>query len=57
MRKEYEVTCEVNMCADHVEKVKVTSNLPTKAVKLAENKLKKDGHFHVKVLSYKEVIA
>ena len=48
MRKEFEVTCEVDMDATKIIKVKVTTNLMKKACKLAEDKLKKDGHFHVK---------
>lgn len=55
MRKDYEVTCEVDMCANHIKKVRVTTNLPAKAAKLAEEKLKKDGHFYVSVLSCKEI--
>lgn len=55
MRKDYEVTCEVDMCAERVEKVRVTTNLEVKAIKLAEEKLKKDGHFYVSILSCKEI--
>lgn len=55
MIKKYEVTCEVDMCADHIEKVKVTTNLPAKAIKLAEEKLKKDGHFLVSIINCKEI--
>lgn len=55
MRKDYEVTCEVDMCAECIEKVKVTTNLPAKAAKLAEEKLKKDGHFYVFIISCKEI--
>ena len=35
MRKEYEVTCQVDMCAERVEKVRVTTNLEAKAIRLA----------------------
>ena len=38
MRKEYEVTCQVDMCAERVEKVRVTTNLEAKAVRLAIEK-------------------
>ena len=55
MRKEYEVTCQVDMCAERVEKVRVTTNLEAKAIKLAEEKLKKAGHFHVSIIRCKEV--
>ena len=55
MRKTYEVTCEVNMCAEHIEKVKVVTNLSDKAAKLAKEKLKKAGYFHVSVIGCKEV--
>ena len=55
MRKDYEVTCEVDMCAERIEKVRVTTNLPAKAAKLAEEKLKKDGHFYVSIIRCKEV--
>ena len=55
MRKDYEVTCQVDMCAERVEKVRVTTNLEAKAIRLAEEKLKKNGHFHVSVISCKEV--
>lgn len=55
MRKDYEVICQVDMCAERIEKVRVTTNLPAKAAKLAEEKLKKDGHFYVSILSCKEV--
>lgn len=41
MRKDYEVTCQVDMCAERVGKVRVTTNLEAKAIKLAEEKLKK----------------
>ena len=49
MRKDYEVTCEVDMCAERIEKVRVTTNLPAKAAKLAEEKLKKDGNCYVSI--------
>ena len=55
MRKDYEVTCQVDMCAERVEKVRVTTNLEAKAIKLAEEKLKKAGHFHVSIIRCKEV--
>ena len=55
MRKEYEVTCQVNMCADRIEKVRVTTNLEAKAIRLAEEKLKKNGYFHVSAIRCKEV--
>ena len=55
MRKEYEVTCQVDMCTERVEKVRVTTNLEAKAIGLAEEKLKKDGNFHVPVIRCKEV--
>ena len=55
MRKDYEVTCQVDMCAERVEKVRVTTNLKAKAIRLAEEKLKKDGHFHVSIIRCKEV--
>ena len=55
MRKEYEVTCQVDMCTERVEKVRVTTNLEAKAIGLAEEKLKKDGHFYVSILSCKEI--
>lgn len=55
MRKTYEVTCELNLDASHIEKIRVVSNLPQKAIKLAEEKLKKAGNFHVSVIGYKEV--
>ena len=55
MRKDYEVICQIDMCAERIEKVRVATNLPAKAAKLAEEKLKKDGHFHVSILSCKEV--
>ena len=55
MRKDYEVTYQVDMCAERVEKVRVTTNLEAKAIRLAEEKLKKDGHFHVSVIRCKEV--
>lgn len=55
MRKDYEVTCEVDMCAERVVKVIVTTNLEAKAIKFAKEKLKKDGHFHVNIINCKEV--
>ena len=55
MRKEFEVTCEVDMDATKIIKVKVTTNLMKKACKLAEDKLKKDGYFYIKTLSCKEL--
>ena len=55
MRKDYEVTCEVDMCAERIEKVRVTTNRPAKAANLAEEKLKKDRHFYVSILSCKEI--
>ena len=54
MRKEYIVTCEVNMCADRIEEVHITTNLPSKAMKLAEDILEKRGYWNVRVLSCKE---
>ena len=56
MRKEFEVTCQVNMDATKILKVKVITNLMKKTCKLAENKLKKDGHFYIKTLSCKELV-
>ena len=55
MKKEFEVACEVNMCTNHIEAVRVTTNLPTKAIKLAKEKLKKRGYFDVQVISCKEI--
>ena len=55
MRKEFEVTCEIDMDATKIIKMKVTTNLMKKACKLAEDKLKKDGHFYIKTLSCKEL--
>ena len=55
MRKEYKVTCEVNLCADRKETVYVTTNLPAKALKLAKEKLENRGYFAVSVISCKEV--
>ena len=55
MKKEFEVACEVNMCANHIKAVRVTANLPAKAIKLAKEKLKKRGYFDVQVISCKEI--
>lgn len=55
MRKDFVVTCELDMCAECVEKVCVTTNLPEKAKKMAIKKFKNDGHFFVNVISCKEV--
>ena len=55
MRKEYEVTCQVDMCAERIEKVRVTTNLEAKAIRLAEEKLKKGGHFRVSAIKCEEV--
>ena len=54
MRKEYIVTCEVNMCADHIEEVRIITNLSLKAEEFAEDILKKRGFRNVKVLGCKE---
>lgn len=54
MRKDYLVTCELNMCANHVETIRVTTNLPEKAKKLAIKKFKDAGNFYVSVISCKE---
>ena len=50
MRKDYEVTCQVDMCAERVEKVRVTTNLEAKAIRITEEKFKKDWHFHVSII-------
>ena len=55
MLKEYEVTCEVDMCANCIEKVRITTTHPQKAMMFAEHNLKKKGHFYVSVISCKEV--
>lgn len=55
MKKEFEVACEVNMSTNHIKAVRVTTNLPAKAIKLAKEKLKKRGYFDVQVISCKEI--
>lgn len=55
MRKEYVVTCQLDMCTNLVKKVYVTTNLPEKAKKIAIKKLKNAGHFFVNVISCEEL--
>lgn len=55
MLKEYEVTCEVDMYANCIEKVRITTTRPQKAMMFAGHNLKKKGHFYVSVISCKEV--
>ena len=55
MKKEFEVVCEVNLCTNHEETVRVTTNLKAKAIKLAKERLEKRGYFDVQVISCKEV--
>lgn len=55
MKKEFEVVCEVSMITNHIETVRVTTNLKAKAIKLAKERLKKRGYFDVQVISCKEV--
>ena len=55
MKKEFEVVCKVNLCTNHEETVRVTTNLKAKAIKLAKERLEKRGYFDVQVISCKEV--
>ena len=55
MIKKWNVTCEVNMCAEKEITVTVKANTERKAKEMAEKKLYKDGYFHVKLLRCKEV--
>lgn len=53
--KSWWVVCEVNMCAEHEVKIIVKANTERKARSFAINSLYKEGYFHVKILSIKEL--
>ena len=50
MRIKWKVRVELNMCAEKEETIIVETNTRKKAIKLAEEKCKKDGNFFVIVL-------
>lgn len=50
-KKNYIVTCEVNLDSNKIEMVEVKSTKPSIAVLQAEDKLKARGFFHVSVRS------
>ena len=53
--KSWWVVCEVNMNAQHEVKMIVKANTQRKAESFAINSLYKDGNFHVKLISCKEM--
>ena len=55
MIKAWWVVCEVDMCANEVVKMVVKAHTQKKAESFAINSLYKDGHFHVKLISCKEL--
>lgn len=55
MIKSWCVVCEVNMDASHEIKVIVKANTQRKAESFAINSLYKDGYFHVKLVSCKQM--
>ena len=55
MIKSWYVVCEVNMDASSEEKVTIKANTQRNAERSAINKLHKEGYFHVKIISCKEV--
>lgn len=55
MIKTYNVTAELNMCAEKVVTMTVKANTERKARKFAEEKLKKEGYFHIIIFSCKEI--
>lgn len=54
MRKKWKCTAEVNMCAEHIVTVVVTTNTVNKARALAEVTLLKN-YFYVKILKVEEL--
>lgn len=55
MVKAWWVVCEVNMDATHEVKMVVKANTQRKAESFAINSLYKEGYFHVKLISCKEM--
>lgn len=55
MIKSWWVICEVNMDANHEVKMIVKANTQRKAESFVINSLYKDGYFHVKLVSCKEM--
>ena len=53
--KSWWVVCEVNMDAQHEVKMIVKANTQRKAESFAINSLYKDGNFHVKLISCREM--
>ena len=54
--KDWDVTAELNMCADSVETVRVRANTARKAEQFAKEKMKKNGAFFVQIQSVKEAV-
>lgn len=55
MIKSWWVVCEVDMCADKEVKQIVKAHTRKKAESFAINNLYKEGYFHVKLVSCKEM--
>lgn len=55
MIKSWWIVCEVNMDASHEEKIIVKANTRRNAESFAINSLYKEGYFHVKLVSCKEI--
>ena len=55
MIKSWWVVCQVNMNAEHEEKMVVKAHTQKTAESYAINSLYKEGYFHVKLISCKEI--
>lgn len=51
MKRQWAVRTELDMCAENEKIFIVKASIEKNAVKIAETQAKKDGAFHVKVLS------
>ena len=49
--KKYAVRVEVNLCAENTKVVVVNAHTMTKAMKIAQEKLEKDGYRNVRIYS------
>ena len=55
MIKSWFVVCQVNMNAEHEEKMIVKASTQKKAESFAINHFYKEGYFHVKIVSCNEI--
>ena len=55
MIKSWWVICQVDMCAEKEIKMIVKANTERKARSFAKNDLAKQGHFHINIISCKEM--